>query len=419
MRKLFLSLFAMMLIATGLVVAGCGDDDESSSSSTSTPAQTDDSAAADTNLGTDSGAAELRSTLTANLDEHVYLASIAIANGLGNGLDSAQFKAAAGTLDKNSVELSDAIGSVYGEDAGKAFLPLWRKHIGFFVDYAKAKAEKDDTAARKAAADLDGYRTDFGAFLNGANPNLPTEAVAEELKPHVESVFSVVRAAATGSPKVFERIVEAASHMPGTANVLAGGIVKQFPDKFSGSAEAGASELRALLTDQLIGHEYLAGIAISYGVSAGLDSKEFEAAAAALDTNSVALSESIGSVYGEDAGKAFLPLWRKHIGFFVDYTKAKATKDDAAADKAKEDLNGYRTDFGAFLEGANPNLPADAVAEALIPHVDGTFDAIDAVVAGDAEAFDLLKVAAGHMPMLANTLAGGIAKQFPDKFPSA
>ena len=30
-----------------------------------------------------------------------------------------------------------------------------------------------------------------------------------------------------------------------------------------------------------------------------------------------------------------------------------------------------------------------------------------------------LRVAAGHMPMLASTLAGAIAKQFPDKFPAA
>ncbi len=417
MRKLFLSLFAMMLIATGLVVAGCGDDDKDSSSSAAPATQTD---TADTaNLGTDSGAAEIRSTLTYGLDEHVYLASVAISQGLSNGLDSKQFEAAAGTLDKNSIALSEAIGSVYGDEAGKAFLGLWRKHIGFFVDYAKAKAEKNDANAKKAVAGLDAYRTDFAAFISGANPNLPADAVAEELKPHTESVFAVIRAAATGSPKVFERIVEAASHMPGTANVLAGGIVKQFPDKFSGSAEAGASELRALLTDQLVGHEYLAGIAIATGVSAGLDSKEFTAAAGALDTNSVALSESIGSVYGDDAAKAFLPLWRKHIGFFVAYTKAKAEKDEAGAKKAAADLDGYRTDFGAFLEGANPNLPADAVAEALVPHVEGTFEAIDAVVAGEGDAFDKLQKAAGHMPMIANTLAGGIAKQFPDKFPSS
>ena len=69
---------------------------------------------------------------------------------------------------------------------------------------------------------------------------------------------------------------------------------------------------------------------------AALDGRtdEFTAAAAELDNNSVDLSKSIALVYGSDAGDAFLPLWRSHIGFFVDYTTAVAAKDTAAADKA-------------------------------------------------------------------------------------
>ncbi|MDQ1517623.1 MAG: hypothetical protein QOE80_3453, partial [Actinomycetota bacterium] len=63
----------------------------------------------------DSGAAALRSGLTALLQEHVYLAGIAVTQGVGKGLDSAEFKAAAGALDKNSVGLADAITSVYGQ----------------------------------------------------------------------------------------------------------------------------------------------------------------------------------------------------------------------------------------------------------------------------------------------------------------
>jgi hypothetical protein len=50
--------------------------------------------------------------------------------------------------------------------------------------------------------------------------------------------------------------------------------------------------------------------------------------------------------------------------------------------------------------------------------VTATFAAIDGVVAGDGTGFEKLRVAAGHMPMLAGTLAGAIAQQFPDKFPT-
>ncbi|MGH2897975.1 MAG: copper amine oxidase [Solirubrobacteraceae bacterium] len=398
--------------ALGLVAAGCGSDDKTASTSTASPA-------AVTSEGSDSGASELRAGLTGQLEDHVYLASIAVAKGVGKGLDSAEFKAAAGTLDDNSVALSKSIESVYGAAAGKQFLALWRKHIGFFVDYTKAKATKDAAGATKAKAALDGYRADFGAFIGGANPNLPAEAVAAELKPHVNSLFAAIDAVVAGKTSTYKLVAAAAAHMPMTANILAGGIVKQFPDKFSGSVDAGAAALRAGLTAQLVDHVYLAALAVDTGVGAGLDSKAFTAAAGALDENSVALSKSIESVYGAAAGKQFLALWRKHIGFFVDYTKGLATKDQAAADKALADLDGYRADFGAFIGGANPNLPADAVAEELKPHVKSLADAIAADVKGSPETFDLIAAAAAHMPMTAKVLAGGIAKQFPDKFPAS
>jgi hypothetical protein len=177
------------------------------------------------------------------------------------------------------------------------------------------------------------------------------------------------------------------------------------------STDSPAAGLRATLTDQLTNHVYLAGIAISTAVAAGPDSPAAKAAIATLDQNSVELSKSIGSVYGDAAGDQFLALWRKHIGFFVDYTLGKATGDTAKADKARSDLDSYRNDFGAFLAAANPNLTKAAVADELKPHVDTLITAIDKVVAKDPGAYDALKTAAGHMPHTADTLAGAIAKQ--------
>lgn len=179
----------------------------------------------------------------------------------------------------------------------------------------------------------------------------------------------------------------------------------------STGTDTGASSLQAGLTSLLQEHVYLAGIAVVQGVTSGLDSGEFKAAAGTLDDNSKALADAIGGVYGKPAGDQFLELWRKHIGFFVDFTKATATKDEAGAAKAKSDLDGYRADFGAFLSGANPNLTKDAVAESLIPHITTLFDAIESVVAKDGKGFDMLRAAAQVMPKEANILAGAIAKQ--------
>ena len=176
--------------------------------------------------------------------------------------------------------------------------------------------------------------------------------------------------------------------------------------------------LQQTLTDLLDSHVYLASITVYAGLTSGLDSPQFEAAAATLDQNSQDLAAAIESVYGAEAGDAFLKQWRQHIQFFVDYTAAKATDDQAGANKALKQLEQYKKDFSEFLDSATGGeLPSDAAADALQMHVNSLVDAIDAAVAGDPKVFDkIYEAATGHMPMTASALAGAITAQFPDKF---
>jgi hypothetical protein len=181
---------------------------------------------------TDSKAADLRSALNGLLQEHVTLAAAATNAALGGR--QPEFQAAAGALDQNSQDLAKAIGSVYGQGAQDAFLPLWRKHIGWFVDYTVGVATKDKAKQDKAVNDLVGYTTDFGAFLNSANPNLPKDAVAGLVKTHVLTLKDVVDAQASGDQvKAFAALRKATAHMSMIGDPLAGAIVKQFPQKFA------------------------------------------------------------------------------------------------------------------------------------------------------------------------------------------
>lgn len=175
-----------------------------------------------------------------------------------------------------------------------------------------------------------------------------------------------------------------------------------------------ASDLRVGLNSLLAEHIYLASAAT--GAALGGRSAEFGAAAAALDSNSVALSKAIGSVYGSDAGMAFLALWRKHIGFVVDYTTGVAGKDKMKQDKAVQDLLGYANDFGAFLHSACPSLPTTVVADLVRGHITTLKTVIDAQAANDPMVFVNIRAAAAHMQMIADPLAAAIAKQFPDRF---
>ena len=185
----------------------------------------------DIGANVNANAQDVRVLLSTKLGEHVMLAASATGAALGGR--EAQFKAAAKSLDDNSVDISKAIGQVYGKAAEDAFLPLWRKHIGFFVDYTNGVAAKDKTKSDKAIADLVQYTEDFGAFLNSANPNLPKGTVAALVKDHVVGLKDVVDAQAAGDqPKVYDQLRIAYHHMTMIADPLAMAIVKQFPQKF-------------------------------------------------------------------------------------------------------------------------------------------------------------------------------------------
>jgi hypothetical protein len=185
------------------------------------------------------------------------------------------------------------------------------------------------------------------------------------------------------------------------------------------AATTTAGDLRVKLDNLLGQHAVLAMNATDQGVTGA---KSFAATANALDRNSVALSRTIGSVYGKKAGNTFLNgkfMWRGHIGFFVDYTKAVAANDKAGKAKAVANLKRYTVVFGDFLANAT-GLPKLAVRADLVAHVVQLKSQLDAYAAGRfARATSLYSAAYDHMFMTGDLLAGAIAKQYPKKFPTS
>ena len=200
---------------------------------------------------------------------------------------------------------------------------------------------------------------------------------------------------------------EAAGHMPMTADALAGGFDSALG--LAGDASSDATSLRAGLSYLLTEHVYLAGIAVDTGYVTGPDSEEFELATGALDDNSVALADAVGSVAGKRNRATFLRAWRSHIDDFVAYAVAAQGGDRDGKQDALRSLAGYERVAGQFFakitDGA---LPAGAVRATLSEHVETLTAAIDAFAAGDGTGFDKLKAAADHMPMTAQALAAGV-----------
>lgn len=182
----------------------------------------------------------------------------------------------------------------------------------------------------------------------------------------------------------------------------------------NGTTSSPAAGLRVALNNALREHVNLGGVALR---NVFTNAPDADASVAALDANSVEVASLVGSVYGDQAEKDFLDLWRQHIVFFANYTAGARDGDKAAMEQALEDLSGYGEAASSFFETANPNLPKSAVKPLLGEHRKLIIDTVDLIGAGDFDAaYIKLGEAADQVGTIADALADGIEKQNPEKF---
>ncbi|ASK61278.1 copper amine oxidase [Virgibacillus phasianinus] len=365
-------------------------------------------------------AVDLRANLGSLLSEHGNLAIIAMRKGIEGAED---FEAAKAQLNENTHALADAIASVYGEKAGKAFYDMWHAHVGYFVAYVQGTAKEDEEAKQAALDELSQYRKDFSAFLDKATEGrVEADALAEGLQTHVNQLISAFDAYVAGDYKeAFSNQADARAHLYMTAKGLSSAITAQFPEKFDNKmAVTPAADLRLTLNNILSGHVAFAVTAMQNGIEGEKSMDIFKANAEQLAKNTDKLSAAIGSVYGDEAAAKFKEMWSNHIGYFVDYVKATAAEDDAAKQEALDQLKQYREDFSAFMETATEgNIKADAVSEELQDHVNQLIASFDAYAAGDYEkAYNKFHEGYAYANDISKALSGAIVAQYPDKFAS-
>ena len=179
---------------------------------------------------TDTKAAGLRVLLSVLEHQHVDLASAATRSGFDGRPD---FTAAAQALDDNSVAISKAVGSVYGDAAATQFLAIWRSHITFFVNYTVAAKKGDKAGMDKAVADLGGYEDAISDFFSGANPNLPRAVVHQLIATHVGFLKAAVDNYGSGDYAASYKSQGDAYTQIGTiSDAISAAIVKQHPENF-------------------------------------------------------------------------------------------------------------------------------------------------------------------------------------------
>lgn len=181
------------------------------------------------------------------------------------------------------------------------------------------------------------------------------------------------------------------------------------------AAPAKVAETGAALRDLWLGHIFWVRN-VSVETLAGN-----KAAAAAAEKEVVAnarqIADAIVPFYGKEAGDKLFGLLAGHYGAVKDYLAATAAGSKAKQDAAYKKLAANAGEIAKFLSGANPNLPYDTLNGLLLAHGAHHVQQIQQLkgkrYAEEAKTWEEMKK---HMYVIADALAGAIAKQFPGKF---
>ena len=150
------------------------------------------------------------------------------------------------------------------------------------------------------------------------------------------------------------------------------------------------------------------------------NASEAKAAEQQVVANARAIADSIGPFYGQAASDQLFGLLAGHWGAISEYLDAARAGHAKAADAAFARLAANAGEISKFLSSANPNLPYDTLNGLLLGHGAHHVQQIKEFQAGqyaqEAKTWAAMK---DHMFVIADALAGAIAKQFPGKFSPA
>lgn len=146
--------------------------------------------------------------------------------------DAAAEKKSADAVVANAKKIADAVGSFYGDAAGKKMLELLAGHWGAVKALTDAQKTNDKAGVDKAMNDMAANADEIAKFLSGANPNLPADAVKGLLVAHAGHHLAltgeIMKGDTAGAAKTWSAMQ---AHMNTIADALSDGIAKQFPAK--------------------------------------------------------------------------------------------------------------------------------------------------------------------------------------------
>ena len=175
------------------------------------------------------------------------------------------------------------------------------------------------------------------------------------------------------------------------------------------------AETKAVLRDLWLGH--ILGIRNVAVATMDKNTTARESAEKSVVANAEQIAQSIEPFYGKPASEKLFTLLAGHYGAIRDDLDATVAGNAAQQEAAIKALTTNAAEIATFLSGANPYLPKDAVMSLLMAHAAHHIQQFQQLKAGEyAQEADTWKGMKQHIYVVADTLTGALAQQFPDNF---
>jgi hypothetical protein len=183
------------------------------------------------NIFKTASANELRTNLRTLWEDHAMYTRNVILNIID---DLPGTNEAVARLLRNQDDIGNAIKPVYGEAAGKQLTELLREHIVIAADLLKAAKVNNQTGFNSANSKWFKNADDISIFLSSVNPkNWPVEDMKKMMHEHLnlttQEAVARIKKDYTGDIEAYDKTRAELMQM---SDMLAIGIIKQFPDKF-------------------------------------------------------------------------------------------------------------------------------------------------------------------------------------------
>ncbi len=180
-------------------------------------------------------------------------------------------------------------------------------------------------------------------------------------------------------------------------------------------ASVKTTETREALRDLWLGHVFWVRNVVVETLARNTSAAK--AAENEVVANARQIASAIEPFYGKAAADKLFGLLAGHYGAIKQYLEAAAAGSKDKQDAAWKSLTANAEEIAVFLSTTNPNLPVETLRALLLGHGGHHVQQIkqlrDKQYAEEAQTWAAMKQ---HMYVIADALAGAIARQFPEKF---